>query len=164
MSLRPDLTATWLYRGQGPELEILLLHRAPGRILAGMWQCVTGGLEADERIIDGALREVSEETGFTRADLEALYDLDMINSFTEPSYDAVLLEANFAARVCAGREPTLSPEHDGLRWCSLEEARRLLVWPAYREAVGRIVTELADPDRAPWFQLSLDGRGQRIVP
>ncbi|MGH2468064.1 MAG: NUDIX hydrolase [Candidatus Limnocylindrales bacterium] len=162
MSLRPDLTATWLYRGADQRLEILLLHRAPGRILAGMWQGVTGSLETGERIVAGALREVREETGFGTADLEALYDLDMVNTFHEPTSDAVLLEATFAARVRAGRDPTISLEHDAWRWAALAEARALIVWPAYREALGRIGTDLADPERAPWFELSLDGQGQRV--
>lgn len=159
---RPDLTATWLYRGAGPQLEILLLHRAPGRILAGMWQGVTGSLEDGERIVEGALREVAEETGLRRADLEALYDLDMVVTFHEPGLDALLVEASFAARVAPGREPTLSEEHDDYRWVPVEEARRMVIWPSYREALRRITEDLADPLHAPWYELTLDGRGARV--
>lgn len=159
-ALRPDLTATWLYRRAGSGLEFLLLHRAPGRILAGMWQGVTGSLEPGERIVDGALREVAEETGFRTPDLEVLYDLDMVEAFHEPSLDALLIEASFAARVRPGREPTLSEEHDACRWVPPEEARQMVVWPSYREALRRITEDLADAERATWFELTLDGRAR----
>jgi dihydroneopterin triphosphate diphosphatase len=163
MSVRPDLTATWLYRGSGAELRFLLLRRAAGHFLPGMWQCVTGSLEPEERIVEGALREVYEETAFAASDLEALYDLDMVNSFHEPSYDAILLEVTFAARLRPGREPTLSAEHDACRWAPLDEARELMVWPAYREALGRIADDLADPARARWWELSLGPDHQRLA-
>jgi 8-oxo-dGTP pyrophosphatase MutT (NUDIX family) len=163
MSLRPDLTATWLYRGKGAELRFLLLRRAAGRFLPGMWQCVTGSLEAEERIVEGALREVREETEFASSDLEALYDLDMVNAFHEPGHDAVLLEVTFAARLRPGREPTLSAEHDACRWTPLDEARALMVWPAYREALDRIADDLADPARARWWELSLSGEHRRLA-
>src|SRR5206468_11008435 len=82
--VRPDLVACWLFRlDASGHPEILLIHRAPGRIYEGIWQCVTGRLEARERVVDGALREVSEETGLTRADLEAVYETDLVNWFHE---------------------------------------------------------------------------------
>jgi 8-oxo-dGTP pyrophosphatase MutT (NUDIX family) len=62
--------------------EILLIRRSPGRILPGLWQCVSGSLEPGERVTSGALRELAEETGFGAADIEAFYDLDLVTSST----------------------------------------------------------------------------------
>ncbi len=76
--------------------EILLLRRSPGRILPGLWQCVSGTLEPDERVALGALREVEEETGVVAADIEAFYDLDFVNQFHEPSMDGIVTAACFA--------------------------------------------------------------------
>ena len=119
MTFRPDLVGCWMFRVT-PErgLEILLIRRASGRIYPGVWQCVTGGLESDEKVVDGALRELLEETGFTAADLEALYGLDQVNLFHADHLDALMAEAVFAARVRPGLEPRLSHEHDAFRWLS----------------------------------------------
>jgi dATP pyrophosphohydrolase len=160
--LRPDLVECWVYRiSSDGGLEILLIRRAPGRIFPGLWQCVTGSLEAGERVAVGALREVIEETGFGPDAIEAFYDLDFVNMFHEPSVDAVLVEPVFAVRVRADAEPTLSHEHDHMRWVAPADAAALVVWSAYREAIERIQQCLLDPGRAPWFELSLDGR--RVV-
>ena len=67
MSVRPDLVACWLFRIVEDRPEILLIHRSPGRLYPGLWQCVTGKLEPGERIVEAALREVAEETGLTGA-------------------------------------------------------------------------------------------------
>ena len=80
---RPDLVDCWVYRvtlsARGVEqLEILLIRRAPGRILPGLWQCVSGSLEADERVALAALREVEEETGFGPDAVLGFYDLDLV--------------------------------------------------------------------------------------
>jgi len=159
---RPDLVDCWMYRRSSPsptgsEVEILLIRRAPGRILPGLWQCVSGSLETGERVAAGALREVREETGFGGPDIEAFYDLDLVNQFHEPSVDAVVTAAVFAIRLRPGSEPRLSHEHDGARWLPLSEALRAVVWPGYRTALERIRDDLADPDRAPWFELTLAG-------
>jgi 8-oxo-dGTP pyrophosphatase MutT (NUDIX family) len=157
--LRPDLVECWVYRiSSAGGLELLLIRRAPGRILPGLWQCVTGSLEPGEAVAVGALREVVEETGFGPGDIEAFFDLDLVNMFHEPSVDAVLVEPVFAIRVRADAEPTLSAEHDDMRWAAPADAAALVVWPAYREAIGRIQECLLDPVRAPWFELSLEGR------
>ena len=54
MTFRPDLVDCWVFRVGPSGTEILLLRRAPGRILPGLWQCVSGSLEDDERVTAGA--------------------------------------------------------------------------------------------------------------
>jgi 8-oxo-dGTP pyrophosphatase MutT (NUDIX family) len=137
--------------------EILLLRRSAGRILPGLWQCVSGSLEPDERIAMGALRELAEETGFGATEIEAFYDLDLVNQFHEPSMDGVVTAAVFAVWLRPDAEPTLSHEHDEARWMPVDQAHREVIWPGYRTAIERIRDDLSDPERAPWFQLTLGG-------
>jgi len=160
--LRPDLVDCWVFRvvhsaRDVPSTEVLLLRRSEGRILPGLWQCVSGSLESDDRIAIGALRELAEETGFGPSEIEAFYDLDLVNQFHEPSVDGVMTAAVFAVRVELDAEPTLSNEHDGARWLPIDDAHREVVWPGYRTAIERIRDDLADPERAAWFGLALDG-------
>ena len=145
-----------------PAVEILLIRRAPGRILVGLWQCVSGSVEEGERVALAAIREVTEETGYAPDSMDAFYDLDLVNQFHEPSVDGVMLSAVFAARVRNGLEPVLSLEHTAFRWLPLEDAWREVVWPGYRDAIERIRDHLLDPAREIWFRL--DPRtGERVA-
>lgn len=159
MTLRPDLVDCWIFRlaGEPRAAEILLLRRAPGRILPGLWQCVSGSLEPGERVALGALRELEEETAIGAGTIETFYDLDLVNQFHEPSVDAIVLSAVFAVRVSPAVQPVLSHEHDALQWVGVDAALRQVVWPGYREAIRRIAENLLDGDRAPWFELTLTG-------
>ena len=157
--VRPDLVECWIYRlPLGSDPEFLLIRRAPGRIFAGLWQCVTGGLEPGERVPTAALREVREETGFGPGEIEAFYDLDQVTQFYDEGSDAIVAGAIFAVRVGPKAEPVLSHEHDAHRWTSGAEAARLAVWPTYRETLERITGTLLDPAAEPWFRLDLTGR------
>lgn len=159
---RPDLVECWIFRvATGGRLEILLLRRAPGRIFAGLWQCVTGRLELDETAPTAALREVTEETGFGAETIEAAYDLDQTATFYDEDADALVSSVLFAVRVTSHAEPVLSHEHDAARWAEPDDALRLAVWPSYRESIDRIRDRLLDPELAPWFQLGPDGRRLR---
>ncbi len=175
---RPDLVEVWVYRDRSgasssasadaksapPDsstLEILMMRRSPGRILPGLWQCVSGSLETGESVAAGALRELREETGFGALEIVGFYDLDQVNQFHEPSVEAILSSAVFAVRVGSVAEAVLSHEHDAGRWVSAQEALRLAVWPAYRESIGRIVDNLLDPERAIWFELTIAGARAR---
>jgi 8-oxo-dGTP pyrophosphatase MutT (NUDIX family) len=168
--VRPDLVECWIFRvpGSAPELaggaqaepEFLLIRRAEGRIFPGLWQCVTGGPEPGERIPHSALREVVEETGIGREDIEGFYDLDMVSSFYDEGPDAIVSGAVFALRVRRDVEPRLSHEHDAYRWAAVEEARSLAVWPSYAECLDRVRRCLIGPG-ATWFELDLDGRRLR---
>jgi 8-oxo-dGTP pyrophosphatase MutT (NUDIX family) len=160
--VRPDLVDCWIFRvvhsaRDVPSTEILLLRRAPGRILPGLWQCVSGSVEPDVRIAIEALRELKEETGFGPEEIEAFYDLDFVNQFHEPSYDAVVTAAIFAVRIRNGAQPSLSHEHDDARWVAVDDAHAEVIWPGYRTAIERIRDDLVDPERAAWFELTLDG-------
>lgn len=172
MSLRPDLVECWVFRVAPPaddadqrpdaeRLEILLVRRAPSRIFPGLWQCVTGGVEPGERVPMAAIREVEEETGFGRGDVEAWYDLDQVAPFFDEGVDGVVVSAVFAARARPDAEPRVSHEHDGLRWVPAAEAPALAVWPSYAESVRRVRDLLLDPGLARWFEI--DGDGRRIA-
>ena len=136
---RPDLVSCWAFRVDADgELRILLLHRAPGRIYPGIWQPVTGGLEDGERILEGALRELVEETGIDESGIATLYGIDQVNIFHADHIDAIQAEAVFAAELKPGTEPSLSVEHDDHRWVLPAEANEMVVWPAYREAIAQL--------------------------
>ena len=156
---RPDLVDCWMFRvgrtARGvARPEILLLRRSAGRILPGLWQCVSGSLEAGRAGRAWARCANSrEETGFGAADIEAFYDLDLVNQFHEPSMDGVVTAAVFAVRLRPDAEPVLSHEHDAARWMPVDEAHARSIWPGYRTAIERIRDDLSDPERAPWFEL-----------
>jgi dATP pyrophosphohydrolase len=152
--LRPDLVACWLFRvDTAGQLEILLIHRAPGRIYPGLWQCVTGRLEAGETIVAGALREVAEETGVDPADIEASFETDIVNWFHEVAVDGLMSEAVFAARLRPGVAIALSHEHDDFRWVPPTAAHELVVWPAYHHAIEQIEWLVANPEAAIVYRL-----------
>ena len=154
MGVRADLVACWPYRVDVMGgVEILLIHRAPGRVYPGLWQCVTGRLEEGETMVAGALRELVEETGLGPADIEAFGETDIINWFHEATSDRVVCEGVFAARIRPDATVTLSHEHDDLRWCTPSEAHDLVVWPAYHRAIDQIEWFVANPDRAEVYRL-----------
>src|SRR5215211_844716 len=137
MARRPDLVDVWPFRVVDGSAEVLLLHRVPGRVLAGLWQGVSGLIESGESIVAAARREVLEETGFTGAVVEAQYHLDYAAEFLWEPSDALITSAYFAFRIAPVQDPVLSHEHDEFRWVSLEEALEISVWAGYREALIR---------------------------
>lgn len=154
MTVRADLVACWPYRVDGSgRVEILLIHRAPGRVYPGLWQCVTGGLEPGEPMVQGALRELAEETGLGPAEIETFSETDIINWFHEATRDAVVCEVVFAARIRSDATVRLSDEHDDLRWCAPAEAHELVVWPAYHRAIEQVEWFVANPARAAVYRL-----------
>ena len=143
-------------------IEFLLLRRAKGdAILPGLWQGVSGGLEPGESSVEAAVRELSEETGFGPDQIDRFYHLDQVNQFLDPFSGGILSALVFAVRVKPGAEPVISHEHDSMRWVSPDQALELAIWPAYRESIRRIVEDLLDPERASWFELTLDGERAR---
>jgi dATP pyrophosphohydrolase len=154
--VRPDLVDVWPFRLRDGALEVLLLHRAAGDVVPGLWQGVSGLIEAGESIAEAALRELREETGFEPATIEVFYHLDYVAQFLWEPVDALMTSAYFAVRVQPGIDPRLSDEHDDFRWLPIDDAIAMAVWPGYREGLTRIRDVLVDPAREAWFRLDPD--------
>jgi 8-oxo-dGTP pyrophosphatase MutT (NUDIX family) len=156
VTLRPDLVDVWVYRIVDADLQILMLRRSSVKVLPGLWQGVSGSIDPGERVVDAALRELREETGFVKEGVRRLSTLDFVASFLWEPLDAVMSSVHFAAEVPPDAQPRLSREHDAFEWLPADDAIARSAWPGYREAITRVRECLLDPDRAPWFRLVLD--------
>jgi dihydroneopterin triphosphate diphosphatase len=128
-----------------PRIEFLLLKRIPEK--GGFWQPVCGGLEPeDASLIDGAYRELEEETTVTRSDVLAVFEnvhtfvMDKHYLTGEP-IDPVT-EYVFAfevdPEVTISIDSNIYPEHDEFRWVSFDEAMKLLKWENNKEAFRKL--------------------------
>lgn len=126
-------------------LEFLMLRRTAQ--FGGFWQGVSGAPEWHESDNEGAIREVQEETGFAisgslqqigfRYELHREDDLDgaQWEGLYGPDVD-VIPEEVYVAEVPSNAEPVLAPyEHDTFRWCSFDDALKLLTWENNRRAL-----------------------------
>lgn len=127
-------------------LELLVLRRAPGGRCAGSWESVHGHIEAGERPVEAALRELFEETGLRP---EALYNLSRVESFYQHRIDEVALVPVFVAMIAAGAAATSGGEHDATEWLTLDHARGRLAWPRERRALEDIEVLLAGGHAGP---------------
>jgi lipoyl(octanoyl) transferase len=125
--------------------EVLVLRRAPE--LGGYWHTVAGGVEDTERVDQAAVRELMEEAGLRVTDLasarwirfvyhvepsDALDVRDVLRA-PEMVVECVLVDVPFAY------EPTLNWEHDGYRWCNVEDAVALFHWGNVGDALIALV-------------------------
>ena len=135
----PIQVCVFLFREQGDGREYLLLRRVTKR--GAFWQGVTGALEEGETLLQGAAREVFEETRFTPSRIEFVdftYRFPVRGEWREaygPGPDEIV-EHVFVAQVDGG-DPTLSREHDAWRWAVPGEAVGMLKWPDNIEALWR---------------------------
>lgn len=113
--------------------EVLLIRRGkPPR--QGEWSLPGGRIEAGERAVDAALRELREETG-VEAELIGLVDV-VDGVFPEAGRHYVLID--YAARWLSG-EPVAGDDAAEARFVTLAEAERLVDWNETR----RIIREAA---------------------
>lgn len=131
------------FRGEGFDAEFLILKKASGTgsTQAGLWQVVSGKRTGEETHLQGALRELEEETGcrpvrFYNAGMETYYD-----HFRH----VICLCPTFAAQIPHDAEVKLSNEHDEYCWLPFDEALPRLPWPSQRESIGRIRFNIVDP-------------------
>ncbi len=156
MSLGPPrAVSVYPFRRTVDGIQFLTLLRSPNLPLAGSWQAVHGSLEPGETAVQAALRELREETGLNAV---RFYVVSYVEQIFDPSIDAFLFIPVFAAELPADAEVVISFEHEAAEWCSLEEACKRFVWPNQREAIRRVLEDIAEPVAPnPWMEYPRKG-------
>lgn len=128
--------------------EYLMLKRVESR--GGFWQGVTGAPENNETIIEGAKRELIEETGYTSFTLiktDVSYVIPMEKRWEDiyPKGTKEIPEYLFLAKIHQLIPPKIDPiEHTEWKWCSYEHAMTLLKWEDNKSALEYVQKYLSD--------------------
>ena len=145
-----------------PDGRLLLMKgRFPGMPPQGAWFTVGGGAEPGETILQAAVREVQEETGFSDVQFgPVIWRSD--GPLILPSGEPVMMREHFIVAQCAGGEPSRAGWEElerqlvlDLRWWSLDELRACtdVVYPAGLAALLPDVLDgrhPAEPVTIPW--------------
>lgn len=114
---------------------LLMLRRAAGDSLPGIWQPVTGRIRRGETALRAAAREVREEAGLTPC---RWWKLEQVVTYLHPASDEMRVVPLFAAEVDRDVKPRLSREHDAFRWVTIPAAARLVLWDTQRAALAAL--------------------------
>ena len=134
------LVEVFVYRDTAEGRKYLLLKRSSSEIYPGIWSVCSGSVEAGERAVDAAYRELLEETGLVP---EVMFAVDTVNVFYEPLEDKMHLLPVFLAR--AGTDSVmLSEEHSEYIWAGAEESAELFHWISHKNNIRLIEKCLTD--------------------
>jgi 8-oxo-dGTP diphosphatase len=117
----------------GSAVEVAVVHRPR----YDDWSIPKGKLGAGESELDGALREVLEETGHRVRPGRALGDVRYMKKIDGGVREKVV---HYWAMQAIGGVFTPSREVDGLRWLSIEDAQELLTRATDREILERFTS------------------------
>ena len=115
-------------------IELAVLHR-PHR---EDWSFPKGKLEPGETFEECALREVAEESGLTCRLERFIGTTEYIHRKGRPKIVAYWLMSVIEGTF------EVNPEADELRWCTIDEARRLVTYERDREVLDLVEALLED--------------------
>ena len=141
MSNRSRKAQVWISREAESGIRVLLFRVREER--GGGWHPVTGGVDPEETFLEGAKRELAEETGF---DPEAgeWFDLELELKFDSRFGPAK--ERAFGFRLAdPGVDPVLDPrEHVEFRWEPVGQALAMVAFDFQRDALRRFSCYLGE--------------------
>jgi len=124
----------WIYCSNfsiGSTIQFLLLKT--NSIRGGFWQPVTGKVNENEPLIQAALREAKEETGFKFKNDPLFLNYE----FTYEKENQIFQESVFCLEVDKIEKPVLdSQEHVDSKWSSGAEAMNLLKYDSNKRGLA----------------------------
>ncbi len=101
--------------------KILMTRRAADDFLGGVYELPGGGVDDGETIIEGAIREVKEETGLSVSKIVSIFEGFDYSTNRKPS----VRQVNFLVEVEPG-DVVLDPnEHDEFIWVNKDNIKNL---------------------------------------
>lgn len=120
-----------LFRRVGDERFFLLLRSRRHQT----WSFAKGHLEPNETAIQGALREVEEETGIALSPDSLVPEFEIESSYELPNGDPKSV-TYFACETT--NDVQISREHDAWGWFGLDAAHAILQHENLRELLNRV--------------------------
>ena len=127
-----------LFRKVNGENQYLLLKRIS--YIGEFWQPATGGVEEGETRIQALHREVLEETGIKDVVriIEDVGHYEFWHFFKPEARSRLIKEYVFGVEISSNEKIVIGCEHSEYRWCSFEEALKLLKWNENKEALKKL--------------------------
>ena len=116
---------------EGDIPQFLTIKRSVDERYPLIWQCVTGGINNNEKAYQAAIREVKEETGLYP---HKMWTIDQVNNYYDPKYDNVFLIPVFGVEV-KSKDVELSSEHIEHQWGSLEKIKKMMLWNQQKQGL-----------------------------
>jgi dATP pyrophosphohydrolase len=123
----------------GKGYELLQMKRAPGDYLGGTWQVVRGTVEAGETAVQGALRELREETGLTP---RQFFRGACVESYYIDDPDTLWHSVVFCVIVDRADAVTLNEEHVEYRWIAQSEFVDHVTWSSERQVLEPVIRDI----------------------
>lgn len=134
------VTAFIEYRG-----KVLLLRRSQiVKSMKGKWAGVSGYIEAYERPLVRALKEIEEETGLTHKNVRILKEGTPLEAADDVRPDTILWVVHPFYFRTNSNAVNLDWEHDQYKWVNPNEIENLETVPRLKEALDRVYPGIPD--------------------
>ncbi|MFA6541072.1 MAG: NUDIX pyrophosphatase [Bacteroidota bacterium] len=144
-----NIAEVCIFSFENKEPVYLMLRRSKSETLyPDAWQIVTGTIEQGETALNGALRELREETGYIP---QRMWIVPHVNTFFSVKNDTLNHTVIFAVQVPPKTNPVLSDEHYEFGWHPVEKAKAMCVWPGQITALQIVHEYIVQGKKAAEF-------------
>lgn len=118
----------------------------------GTWCYVAGGIEADEKAFEAAIREAREETGLG---IKELYSASLCEQFYEIRKDSIWIAPVFVGFVDVEANVVLNDEHSQYKWCTIDECMERLTFRGQKDIIESIHKDFVLQNPTPLLKIQL---------